>query len=222
MKAPAFAYLRVSSRGQVDGDGFDRQVAAISKRATALGLSIRATFREEGVSGTADHLSRPALGKLFAALAETPGAAVIVEKADRLARDLIVGELLLRQFRDMGVSVIEAEGGNDLTAGTDNPTAVLVRQILSAVAEFEKSALVLKLRMARERVKARTGRCGGRYPFGHYPGEKETLAVMGGLRGGGRSFREIAARLNEQRMPSRGGKPWTHGSVARILKGENR
>jgi DNA invertase Pin-like site-specific DNA recombinase len=145
---------------------------------------------------------------------------VVVEKADRLARDLIIGELILRQFREAGVQVIEAEGGNDLTAGNDNPTSTLIRQILGAVSEFEKSSLVLKLRAARERKKKETGRCGGSYPFGHYPGEKETLKKMLDGHRIGYSTRSIATVLNEQKCPSRSGKPWTHGAVAKILKNQ--
>lgn len=189
------------------------------KWAKANRRTITEKFYEE-VSGTVDHLSRPALSKLFEAVTSHPGSGVtvIVEKADRLARDLVVSELLLRQFRDLGVTVIEAEGGNDLTAGSDNPTSTLIRQILAAVSEFEKSSLVLKLRAARERVKAETGRCGGRWPFGHYPGEKETLRVLLEGHQMGYSTRTIATVLNEQKCPSRGGQPWSFGAVAKILK----
>lgn len=221
MKTPVYAYLRVSSAGQTHGDGFERQEIAIKKWAKANQRSLAAAFREMGVSGTTDHLSRPALTQLFGEIASLPpgtAATVVVEKADRLARDLIVSELLLRHFREMGVTVIEAEGGNDLTADAGNPTATLVRQILAAVAEFEKSSLVLKLRAARERKKKETGRCGGKYPFGHYPGEKETLVLMLDAHADGDSTRSIATCLNRENFPSRGGKPWTHGAVARILK----
>ena len=217
---PCFAYLRVSSTGQVQGDGFPRQEAAVRKWATANRFRIHTMFREEGVSGTVDHLSRPALSKLFEAVTSYPGTGVtvIVEKADRLARDLVVSELLLRQFRDLGVTVIEAEGGNDLTAGSDNLTSTLIRQILAAVSEFEKSSLVLKLRAARERVKAETGRCGGRWPFGYYPGEKDTLVLMLDASADGDSCRDIADYLNREQIPSRSGKPWSFGAVAKILK----
>ena len=210
----------MSSVGQCHGDGFDRQEVAIKKWARANHASLTAAFREMGVSGTTDHLSRPALTQLLDEVTQHPAGTVtvVVEKADRLARDLIVSELLLRHFRELGVTVIEAEGGNDLTADAGNPTATLVRQILAAVAEFEKSALVLKLRAARERKKKETGRCGGSYPFGHYPHEVDTLNQMRTLRAEGKSFREVALRLNELGFPSRSRQPWTHGAVAKILK----
>ena len=48
----AFAYLRVSGKGQIEGDGFTRQLAAIKKYADANGIKIAKVFREEGISGT--------------------------------------------------------------------------------------------------------------------------------------------------------------------------
>lgn len=39
---------------------------------------------------------------------------VVVDKADRLARDLIEAELILRELGKVGVRVFEAEDGNDL------------------------------------------------------------------------------------------------------------
>ena len=50
----AFGYLRVSGRGQIEGDGFKRQEAAIKAYAANHGIKIVKTFREEGVSGTTE------------------------------------------------------------------------------------------------------------------------------------------------------------------------
>ena len=47
----------------------------------------------------------------------------------------------------------------------DTPTAVLVRQVLGAIAQFEKRSLDAKLRAARDRKKAATGKCGGRRSY---------------------------------------------------------
>ena len=57
----AFAYLRVSGKGQVDGDGFPRKLEAIKRYAKAHDVKIAGVFREEGVSGTKDLENRPAL-----------------------------------------------------------------------------------------------------------------------------------------------------------------
>jgi DNA invertase Pin-like site-specific DNA recombinase len=212
------SYLRVSSRGQIDGDGFTRQREKIDQWVATHDAVHLGEFREEGVSGTTDLLARPALSRLMERILSGGGVhAVLIEKADRLARDLIVSELLLRQFNEMGIAVIECEGGNDLTLGNDNPTAKLVRQILGAVAEFEKSSIVRKLRSARNRKRAETGRCEGVKPYGSLRGEEAVVAVIRGLRSEGLTTRQIAAELTSRGIPSRSGKPWSHSVVARVI-----
>jgi len=52
----------------------------------------------------------------------------------------------------------------------DDPTRKLMRQILGAFAEYQKSLIVAKLRGARQRTKAKKGICEGRKPFGYYVG----------------------------------------------------
>jgi len=216
------SYLRVSSRHQINGDGFDRQRIAITQWCATHGADHMAEFVEEGVSGTTEVINRPALTRLVSHILERGDIdAVIVEKSDRLARDLITGELLLRQFVQMGVKVIEAEGGNELTAGNnDNPTAVLVRQILAAVAQFEKSSIVSKLRSARNRRRAETGRCEGRKPYGDTPAERVAVARI--LELDGTPTRAIADTLNAEGVPTRSGVPWRHSTVAAILSRSRR
>ena len=211
------SYLRVSSRHQIQGDGFDRQRLAIAQWASVNSAVHMAEFVEEGVSGTTEVINRPALTRLVSYVLETGNIdAVIVEKSDRLARDLITGELLLRQFVSMGVKVIEAEGGNELTAGNnDNPTAVLVRQILAAVAQFEKSSIVSKLRSARNRKRAETGRCEGQKPYGATAVERVAVGRIMEL--SGMPTRAIADTLNAEGLPTRSGGRWRHSVVAAIL-----
>ena len=66
----AFGYIRVSGKGQVDGDGFDRQRQAIEACASASGLQVVNYFQEEGVSGTKE--DRPALARMLVDMEETP------------------------------------------------------------------------------------------------------------------------------------------------------
>jgi hypothetical protein len=66
--------------------------------------------------------------------------------------------VLLAQFRDLGVRVVAADSGTDLTAADEDPARVLIRQMLGAVSQFEKSVIVAKLRAARVRQRRQTGR----------------------------------------------------------------
>ena len=174
-KKKALAYLRVSGKGQINKDGFPRQREAIRKYAKANSLEIVGEYRDEGVSGTKELEHRQGLAALLDYIESNGVKVILVERADRLARDLMVSEVILGQFRDLGVSVISADSGVDLTTGDDDPTRTLIRQVLGAVSQFEKSVIVLKLRAARERTKRKTGRCEGRKPYGYYPGENNII-----------------------------------------------
>lgn len=214
----AFAYLRVSGKGQVDGDGFDRQELACEEYAATNGIEIAEIFKEEGVSGTKELDDRPALSELFAALEENGIKTVIVEKLDRLARDLMVQETIIADIRKSGYTLLST-CEPDLCS-TD-PSRVLVRQIFGAISQYEKAMTVLKLRGARQRKKAKMGRCEGKKPFGHYPGELTTLAVIRSLfQRGDTSTDEIAAFLNTQGEPTRSGKPWHGSTIRKILHNE--
>lgn len=221
-KIKAFSYLRVSGKGQIDGDGFPRQREAVERYAKARGVEIVREFRDDGVSGTTELADRSGLAALLDAIESNGVRMVLVERADRLARDLMVSEVILGQFRDLGVEVVAADSGTELTAGDDDPTKRLIRQILGAVAEFDKSVTVLKLRAARDRQRRQRGRCEGRKAFGVHPGEQAALGRMKALHrkpaGGDRlGPYEIAARLNAEGLATRTGRPWSGTVVRRIL-----
>jgi DNA invertase Pin-like site-specific DNA recombinase len=211
----AYAYLRVSGKGQLDGDGFTRQAQAIERYALANGISIVETFEEQGVSGTKELDDRPALQDLLAALKEGDVRVVIIEKLDRLARDLMVQETILSDLMKQGFEVISV-CEPDLCSS--DPSRVLVRQIFGAIAQYDRAMTVLKLRGARQRIKAKQGRCEGRKAFGARSGEAQAIERMRELRAGGLAVDKIAARLNEEGIPSRTGRSWYGATVGRILR----
>lgn len=223
----AVAYVRVSSAVQVDGDGLARQREAIARRAASLGVQVVAEVADEGVSGSKALSDRPGLSGLLERVTSNGVRLVLVERADRLARDLIEGELILREFRDAGVRVMESEDGRDLTAGDDNPTAKLIRRVLGAVADFDKDTIVAKMWAGKEAVRAKTGRCGGRYPYGEDPRRPEEAGVVAAVRrlrrrspktGRRRSAKQIADELTRLGLPTRSGRPWSRHSVREIVK----
>jgi DNA invertase Pin-like site-specific DNA recombinase len=79
-----------------------------------------------------------------------------------------------------------------------DPTRVLMRQLMGAVAQYDKSQIVAKLRGARMRKRAQEGRCEGRKPYGFYAGESEVIARMAVLRAEGLGF---DTRLSKLRFP---------------------
>jgi DNA invertase Pin-like site-specific DNA recombinase len=221
--ATAVSYLRCSGLGQSDGDTWDRQSSAIAKHAKQHGLELVAEFRDAGVSGTKDLDNRPGLAALFDRVESNGVKTVLVENASRLARDLMVGEVILQQLTNAGCRVIAADSGTDLTADSDDPTRRLIRQVLGAVAEFDRRVTVMKLRAARERKRSRGQRCEGRKPFGSLPGEAETLARIRELRrkppyGRRRSLQQVCDALNAEGLPTRSGRPWMKQVVNNLLR----
>jgi DNA invertase Pin-like site-specific DNA recombinase len=126
-----------------------------------------------------------------------------------MVQETIIGDLRKRGFEL--VSVTEP----DLLQR--DPTRILMRQVFGAIAQYEKAMIVAKLRGARERVKAKAGRCEGRKPYGYFEGEAETLQRSQELRSEGMGFDRIAERLNAEGYKARTGGRW-HGLVVnRIL-----
>lgn len=200
-KNQAVTYVRVSGKGQVDGDGPERQRQAIARFAKGAGLQLLEEFSDLGVSGTTELADRPGLAALLDRLEANGVRTVLVERADRLARDLMVQEVIVGQFAKIGARILTADGV-ELTS-SDDPTRRLIRQVLGAVAEFEKNVVMLKLRAARERKRARGERVEGVKPYGHLPAERAVITRMRELRrkpvkGRRPSVSAVALQLNAE------------------------
>ena len=98
----------------------------------------------------------------------------------------------------------------------DTPTAVLVRQVLGAIAQFEKTSLVAKLKAARDRKKAVTGKCGGRKTYAEARPDVVLLAKQ--MHDDGMSLRDISAALAEQGYLTAGGRPYVASAVQAMLR----
>jgi DNA invertase Pin-like site-specific DNA recombinase len=213
----AFGYLRVSGKGQVDGDGFTRQLAAIKAYAAQHDIRIVKVFREEGVCGATDLENRPALLAMLEALAADGVKLVAIEKLDRLARDLMVQETIIADLRKRGFELLSVMEPDLLQ---NDPTRILMRQVFGAIAQYEKAMIVAKLRGARQRMKAKTGRREGRKPFGHYDGEPAILGRMVTLRQTDMGFDRIAEALNAEGLKPRTGERWWGRTVNNILSAQ--
>lgn len=215
MATKAIAYLRTSSATNVgpDKDSDKRQRAAIDAYAKAAGYEIIAEYYDAGVSGADPVSERPGFLEMLHRMAAGAVSTVIVESPDRFARDLLVQLTGFDYLKKLGISLIPASCPDFFT--TDTPTATLIRSVLGAVAEFEKTSLVAKLAAARERVRASGKRCEGGKPLW----EKRPLdvALMQHLRADGYSCRAIAEELAEIGVLTSVGTPYRFQQVARTL-----
>jgi len=98
-----------------------------------------------------------------------------------------------------------------------------VRQVLGAISQFEKTSLVAKLKPARDRKRAATGKCGGRKNWTEI--NPELVATAKRLRrrapkGGQRSLREVAAELTKLGFLNQRGAVFSPASVASMLEAQ--
>jgi DNA invertase Pin-like site-specific DNA recombinase len=97
----------------------------------------------------------------------------------------------------------------------------MVRQVLGAIAQFEKASAVAKLAAARKRKRQREGRCEGRKPLSET--RPEVVALARKLRrrkpkGGQLSLRVIASELAARGFLNEKGRPYAAKSVASMLR----
>lgn len=223
-KTKAFGYVRVSGRGQMDGDGPQRQRSAIEKFCAANNLDTAGIFTDGGVSGTVEAMDRPQFTEMIGYIEREVVASeavdiIVVERLDRLARDLMVQEMLLAECRKRAIKVYATDQGLIDQASSDiDPTRTLIRQVIGALSQWEKSSLVLKLRAARDRKRAATGRCEGPLPYGHKPGEADIIKYVTSAHYAGSSFADIAnlLRLEGFPAPKRDGV-WAAHSIKHLL-----
>ena len=208
----AVGYMRTSSIANVG----EAAIQAFAKRA---GMVIVDWFYDAAVSGAERIEQRPGFMAMLDRIAGNGVYCIIVESPDWFARDLAV-QLAGHDFlRKLGVSLIPATAPDFFTEET--PTAVLVRQVLGAISQFEKASLVAKLKAARDRKRAATGKCGGKPSMAET--RPELVALARKLRhtrsGRQRSLREISRELAERGFfTAKTRKPFVAAQVANMLR----
>jgi hypothetical protein len=84
-----------------------------------------------------------------------------------------------------------------------------------AISQFEKTSLVAKLKAARDRKKAATGKCGGRKTYAEARPDVVLLAKQ--MQDQGMSLRKISAELAARGYVTAGGKPYVASAVQTML-----
>ncbi|EPR34859.1 Resolvase domain-containing protein [Alkalidesulfovibrio alkalitolerans DSM 16529] len=218
----AYGYLRVSGRGQIEGDGFRRQRETIEEYAVRHGMELVEFFEEAGISGTTDETERPAFKSMVSAILRNGVRVIVVEGLDRLAREYRVQEQLAIFLASKGIKLISARTEEDVTAAImGDPMKKALVQVQGVFAELERSLLVKKLRSAREAVRDREGKCEGRKSLAEVA--PEVLGTIKRLRRkrpkqGRRTYKEIAAILNEQGVTTTSGKAWSSENVRKVCE----
>ena len=174
-------YARVSTKEQTT----ETQVTQLTAYCQSRGWTHVAVFRDDGVSGVRDN--RPELDKLRERMLRGEFESVVVSKMDRLGGSL---GMILRFWDEAdaaGVRVIVIDQGID----TSTPAGRLQRNMLAALAEFERELILERTRAGIARARALGKKFGAprRIPES---AAREILA----RRARGESLRLISQRMN--------------------------
>lgn len=221
MTKTAVAYYRTSSTSNVgtDKDSLRRQQEAVLAFAKANKIEVVREFYDAAVSGADAIHEREGFQDLLAYIAGNGARTILVENASRFARDLAVQLTGHKMLIDLGYELVPVDAPNYFLDET--PTAVMVRQILGAVSEFEKAQLVSKLKVARERKREVTGKCEGRPSWKEINPdlvrEAKRLRRRNPTSGKRKSFAKIAKELGEMGYLNSKGEVFKPASIQQIV-----
>jgi DNA invertase Pin-like site-specific DNA recombinase len=218
-KQLAVGYMRTSAAvgAGTDSDSEKRQHLAISSYAAKADYELVKCWYDCGVSGVDEVIGRAAFNEMLAYVTENGIKTVIIESADRLARDLMIQMLAHDLLKKRGITLIAANAPEWFLEETN--TAILVRQIMGSIYEFERKQIIAKLTAARARIRAIEGQCGGRLRI--EKADPAAVAIAKKLKNERKrcwSLRAIAAHLAGQGFTSKSGKDYAPSTIKAMLK----
>lgn len=225
MKSRYFAYCRVSTANQREEGTIDVQVQAVKEYAEENGFELVEIFKDDGVSGGLELEKRAGWLSLYGELEAADVEGIILYKLDRLARDLRIQENILHDLSKKGLKVLSIK---EPDLDSQDPTRILMRQILGSFAEYEKRVIAMRMTAGRAYKAKAGGYAGGGIPYG-YENEDgkfivsptaEIVKKIYSLKAAGKSIRAICKILNAEEPRPRRAKKWNVSTVHYILKNE--
>ena len=217
----AVAYFRTSSAANVgdDKDSQKRQREAVTQYAKAHGIKITGEYFDAAVSGADPINERPGFVEMLQYIRGNGARTILVENASRFARDLAVQITGHELLKAEGFELIPVDAPDHFI--NETPTAVMVRNILGAVSQFEKASIVDKLKKARDRKSKELGRRvegrkGLRETDPRMVQEARRLRRKNPKSGKVRSFRAISAELASNGITRRNGEPFSAMTIKRV------
>ena len=214
-------YYRTSSATNVgeDRDSLTRQQDAVRGYAKTHGMQVVAEYYDAAVSGTVPVHERDQFTAMLSYIQENKTNTILVETANRFARDLVVQLTGHDLLKAQGVDLVPVDAPMHFLE--DTPTATMVRNILGAVSEHEKATLVAKLKSGRDRKRLRDGKCEGRKSYQELDPmlvhEAHRLHRKSPSTGKRRSLRKISAELHKIGFGTAKGKPFSASQIQRLV-----
>lgn len=218
----AVAYLRVSTEDQRNGPEVQRR--DILRWAAHEEVTVISWHCDDGVSGGDQLEDRPALAAALSVLTAQSAGRLVVQKRDRLARDVVIAASIERAALQAGAIVVAADGiGNG-----DDPAARLQRGILDLFAEHERAIIRARTKAALA-TKRERGEMTGKPRYGFKlapdgihvepdPVEQSVIEKILGLRVAGSSLPGIVRSLARSGVVGRTHRPLGLTQIARIVR----
>jgi DNA invertase Pin-like site-specific DNA recombinase len=122
-------------------------------------------------------------------------------------------------LKERGVDLIAADSPEAFL--DDTPTAVLIRQILGSVSQFEKAMVVTKLKGSRDRKRATGVKVEGRKSYSEISPDMVAMAKKlhrYPVNGRRRSLREVSVALAQAGHVTRTGKPFAAAAISKMIE----
>lgn len=224
-----YGYVRVSSEKQEKGFGPEIQETAIRKYCVDKNLPEPSSIIHDTETGKND--DRPGITKLYNLAAEhakdgnTPHC--VLYRMDRLSRILMHIDQRISRAVEIGLRLHSCQPGEESYFDpelTKDPSIKFTRQIMSAVIEYERALIQMRLDGGLAKVDAKGGYTGGTAPFGYKLVDKdlvidrELVPVVCAIlkhHEAGISLRAIAAEL---KIAFPGVRKWSAATVSGIIK----
>ncbi len=178
-------YARVSTSN--NGQSPEMQLRELREYCERRGWQVAGSYVDTGVSGSKE--SRPELDRLMTDAHQRRFDAVLVWKLDRFGRSLRHLVNALAELEALGVAFVSLRDNLDLST----PSGRLMFQIIGAMAEFERSLIVERVRAGMRNARAKGKRIGRPPRVFLAPQAREAIAQT--YRQGGVSLRQLAVKF---------------------------
>ncbi len=230
MTTTAIGYIRVSTTGQVEGEGLGVQRDKIEAWCRYQDIDLHGIEEDAGLSGASTD-NRPGLKKaLKAALDLGPSGVLVVARLDRLGRNALDVQETLAVLLDSKVRIVSLGDGVDSESGMGAAILKLLTTILATFAEMEKDFIRARLLDGRRRADRENRVYASEPRYGRSvaedgrtlvpdPDEAAVVEKVRSLRTEGKSYRAICEALHEEGLLPRRAEKWSPTVVRRIATG---
>lgn len=219
MISKTIAYTRVSTERQTEGNGVDQQRASIMAWAMVTPATID-EWCDESESGML--LEREKIQGLLERARRGEFSRLVIDRVDRLGRDLIVFETLYRAFTAAGIEVVAVKEKLD-----NSPHGNFTRLIFAGLAQLQRAEWLGRMKTCKSNAVTRSGKFGGGIPYGYRsvgdgklevdPKTASLVRRVFELSAAGLGLKRIASELDSEGYRTLKGTRLTGVQVGRIL-----